>query len=107
MTTAVAIPASITAPRAPVCRIGSRAASSAWASCSELIMVSSIQWRGAQLVGVPGGDRGSPIAPGRTDIGDDGGDFVVAQILGERRHAEGHRILSRPWRITAVQHHAD
>ena len=55
----------------------------------------------AGVTGVPA------VAPGDADVGDDGRHFVVVQDVRERRHAVRPRVLPRPRRVAAVQHHAD
>src|SRR5450759_328666 len=108
MTIAVAMPATTTAPSGPARTILSTLASSVSADEAEsweTIMASSLQWRGAERVGLACGNRGSVVAPGNPDEGHDRRDFVIRQRLGERRHSVRHRVAGRPRRIAAIQNH--
>src|ERR1700730_13126733 len=51
----------------------------------ETIMASSLQWRGAECIGLACGNRRPVIAPGNADVGHDGRDLVVRERLGEWR----------------------
>src|SRR5215469_5012754 len=74
---------------------------------SELITAASIERCRAELIGVAGADRSTPVAPGGPDIGDDGRDLVVREEPSERWHAIRLRIACCTWRIAAIEHHAD
>src|ERR1700722_4083110 len=102
------MPAITMAPRRPDRTISSILSSSASGDDGtswDMIMMSSLQWRGAKRVGIACGNRGSMVAPGNTDIGHDRCDFVVRERLGERRHSVRHRVASRARRITAIKNH--
>src|SRR5215472_17851465 len=112
-TTAVARPASTTAPFAPDRSIAFTAASCSglgspsWATVSELIIAASIQGSGAQFVGLPRRDRRPPVAPSGADIRHDGGNLVVRQGLREGRHAVRLRVARGAGREAAIEDHAD
>src|ERR1700680_4646427 len=110
MTIAVATPATATAPSGPARTISLVLASSVSADEAEsweTIMASSLQWRGAERVGLTCGNRGAVVAPGNPDVGHHGRDFVVRKRLGEGRQPVGLRVAGRPRRIAAIEYHAD
>jgi len=53
------------------------------------------------------GDLWRLVAPGASDMGDDGGHVTVAQDHLERRHAERPRVAGCRRREPATQHHLD
>src|SRR3984957_18224989 len=102
------MPATTMAPRGPDRTISSILASSvsgdegaSW----DTIMMSLLQWRGAERVGFGCRDRSAVIAPGNPDVGHHGGNFIVRKRLGERRHSVRHRIGGCPRRIAAIENH--
>src|SRR4051812_32886108 len=97
MTTAVARPATTTAPGEPI---------SGWACAgadgSFSIMRSSFQRGATQLVGLARSHRAAAIVPSDADVADHGSDLVVGQGLRERRHAVWLRVAGSRRRIAAV-----
>src|ERR1700733_8725627 len=107
---AVAMPATMMAPRGPDRTILSILASSvsgdsgtSWGT----IMASSVKRCGAKLIRLARRHGSAAGAPGCADVGDHRGDLVVGQRLRERRHAVRHRIAGRARRIATVEHHSD
>src|SRR4051812_9061683 len=109
-TIAAATPATAKAPAGPAATIASSrsgsmpsSSSCAWGS----LMVFSLGKGLAQVVGLRGKDGRAGVVPGDADISHAGRHFVVVKQVGEGRHAVGARILGRPGRVAAVEHHAD
>src|ERR1700675_2091693 len=110
MTIAVAMPATTTAPSGPDRTISSILASSVSGddgASRETIMVSScsLQWRGAERIGLACGNRGSVVAPGNADVGHNGGNLIIRKRLCEGGLSMRHRIAGRPGGVAAIKNH--
>src|SRR3982074_1209630 len=107
---AVAMPATVKAPGGPertISFILAFSASDEAGASRETIMRSSLQRGRPQCLCFRGRNGRAVIAPGDANVGEDGGHFVVGKRLREGRHAVRHRVAGGPWRITAVEDHAD